>query len=60
MIVSFRDAGTERLAAGLRVIRFRVIEAAARRKLRQPDIAGPLEDLRIPAGAEDVEIADYH
>ena len=68
------------------------IEAVARRKLRQLQIAGRLEDLRVPpgnrlktlkgeragqhsirvndqvrvcfrwtaAGAEDVEIADYH
>jgi toxin HigB-1 len=92
MIVSFRDAETERLAGGLRVLRFVAIEAVARRKLRQLEIASRLEDLRIPpgnrlealkgdragqhsirindrfrlcfrwapAGAEDVEIADYH
>lgn len=92
MIVSFRDADTERLAGGLRVMRFLAIESVARRKLRQLEIAGRLEDLRIPpgnrlealkggragqhsirindqfrvcfrwtpAGAEDVEITDYH
>jgi len=92
MIVSFKDADTERLAGGQRVKRFGKIESVARRKLRQLDIAGRLEDLRIPpgnrlealkgsrtgqhsirvndqyrvcfrwseAGAEDVEIVDYH
>jgi proteic killer suppression protein len=72
--------------------RFVSIEAVARRKLRQLQIAGRLEDLRVPpgnrlealkgerrgqhsirvndrfrvcfrwtlAGAEDVEIVDYH
>jgi proteic killer suppression protein len=92
MIVSFKDADTERLAHGHRVKRFVNIEAAARRKLRQLEIAGALDDLRVPpgnrlealrgdragqhsirvndqyrvcfrwtaAGAEDVEIVDYH
>jgi toxin HigB-1 len=92
MIVSFRDPDTEQLAGGLRVLRFLAIEVVARRKLRQLEIAGRLQDLRIPpgnrlealkgdragqhsirindqfrvcfrwtaAGAEDVEIADYH
>lgn len=92
MIVSFRCADTEALAAGQRVGRFVSIEAVARRKLRQLQIAGRLEDLRVPpgnrlealkgerrgqhsirvndrfrvcfrwtlAGAEDVEIVDYH
>ena len=50
MIVSFRDADTERLAGGLRVMRFLAIESVARRKLRQLEIAGRLEDLRIPPG----------
>jgi proteic killer suppression protein len=77
---------------GNRVKRFANIAAVARRKLRQLEIAGNLEDLRIPpgnrlkalkgnragqysirinqqwrvcfrwtdAGAEDVEIVDYH
>ncbi|HEX2609749.1 MAG TPA: type II toxin-antitoxin system RelE/ParE family toxin [Gemmatimonadales bacterium] len=72
--------------------RFESIETVARRKLRQLEIAGRLEDLRVPpgnrlealkgnragqysirvneqfrvcfrwtaAGAEDVEIVDYH
>ena len=74
------------------MLRFLAIEGVARRKLRQLEIAGRLEDLRIPpgnrlealrgdragqysirindqfrlcfrwtaAGAEDVEITDYH
>ena len=50
MIVSFRDADTEALAAGRRVSRFVNIEAVARRKLRQLEIAGRLEDLRVPPG----------
>lgn len=92
VIVSFRSADTEALAAGQRVRRFAGIEAVARRKLRQLEIAGRLGDLRVPpgnrlellkgnragqhsvrvndqfrvcfrwtpAGAEDVEIVDYH
>ena len=92
MIVSFKDADTEALADGWRVKRFVDIESVARRKLRQLQIAGRLEDLRVPpgnrlealkgdragqhsirindqyrvcfrwtaAGAEDVEIVDYH
>lgn len=92
MIVSFNDADTEVLAQGKRGRSFVNIEAVARRKLRQLQIAGRLDDLRIPpgnrlealtgdrqcqysirindqfrvcfrwssAGAEDVEIVDYH
>jgi proteic killer suppression protein len=92
MIVSFKDADTKALAGGRRVRRFVNFEAVARRKLRQLQIAGNLEDLRVPpgnrlealkgdragqhsirvndqyrvcfrwtaAGAEDVEIVDYH
>ncbi len=92
MIVSFKGADTEALAHGRRVRRFVNIESVARRKLRQLQIAGRLEDLRVPpgnrlealrgdragqhsirvndqfrvcfrwtaAGAEDVEIVDYH
>ena len=92
MIVSFKNAETEALASGQRVKRFANIESVARRKLRQLQIAGRLEDLRVPpgnrlealrgdlagrhsirvndqfrvcfrwtaAGAEDVEIVDYH
>ena len=93
MIVSFKCSDTKALASGRRVPRFVNIEAVARRKLRQLQIAGALEDLRVPpgnrlealrgdragqhnsirineqfrlcfrwtsAGAEDVEIVDYH
>jgi proteic killer suppression protein len=92
MIVSFKDGDTEKLAGGRRVKRLRSIETVARRKLRQLEIAGRLDDLRVPpgnrleplrgdragqhsirindryrvcfrwtaAGAEDVEIVDYH
>ena len=41
---------TEALARGIRVRRFQQIESVARRKLRQLQIAGRLEDLRIPPG----------
>jgi proteic killer suppression protein len=92
MIRSFRCAETESLSKGVRVRRFVNIEAVARRKLRQLEIAARLEDLRVPpgnrletlkgrrsgqysirvndqwrvcfrwsdAGADDVEIVDYH
>jgi len=92
VILTFKCADTEALANGRRVRRFVNIEAIARRKLRQLEIAGRLEDLRVPpgnrlealkgnragqysirvndqfrvcfrwtaAGAEDVEIVDYH
>ena len=50
LIVSFKSAETEALANGRRVRRFESIEAAARRKLRQLQIAGRLEDLRVPPG----------
>jgi proteic killer suppression protein len=92
MIVSFKDGDTDKLAGGRRVKRFVNIEAVARRKLRQLEIADRLADLRVPpgnrleqlrgdragqhgirindqyricfrwtaAGAEDVEIVDYH
>lgn len=92
MIQSFQCADTEALAKGDRVRRFINIADVARRKLRQIEIAGRLNDLRVPpgnrlealkgnragqhsirindqwrvcfrwteAGAEDVEIVDYH
>lgn len=50
MIVSFKDADTERLARGQRVKRFGSIALVARRKLRQLGIAGSLDDLRVPPG----------
>ena len=50
MIVSFRDSDTEALAGGRRVRRFASVESVARRKLRQLEIAGRLDDLRIPLG----------
>ena len=50
MIQSFQDADTESLARGRRVGRFASIESVARRKLRQLEIAGRLDDLRIPPG----------
>ena len=92
MIRSFKCADTEALSKGIRVRRFVNIAAVARRKLREIEIAGRLDDLRVPpgnrlevlkgnragqfsirindqwrvcfrwteAGAEDVEIVDYH
>ena len=50
MIKSFRCPDTESLAKGLRVKRFVNIKKVARRKLRQLEIAGRLEDLRVPPG----------
>jgi proteic killer suppression protein len=50
MIVSFKDGDTEKLAGGRRVKRFESVEAVARRKLRQLQIAGRLDDLRVPPG----------
>ena len=50
MIVSFKDKRTESIAAGSRVPEFQPFETVARRKLRQLEIAGCLQDLRIPPG----------
>ncbi len=48
--ISFRCRDTEALANGRRVRRFVNIESVARRKLRQLQIAGRLEDLQVPPG----------
>ena len=50
MIRSFKCADTEKLANGIRVRRFVNIETVARRKLRQLEIAGRLDDLKVPPG----------
>jgi proteic killer suppression protein len=50
MIKSFRCTLTESLAKGNRVRRFVDIMAVARRKLRQLEIAGRLDDLKVPPG----------
>jgi toxin HigB-1 len=50
MILSFKCSDTQALAMGRRVKRFANIETVARRKLRQLEIAGRLDDLRIPPG----------
>jgi proteic killer suppression protein len=92
VIRSFRCDDTRSLARGERVRRFEGVARVARRKLRQLEIAGRLDDLRAPpgnrlealsgnrkgqhsirindqwricfrwtvAGADDVEIVDYH
>jgi toxin HigB-1 len=50
VIVSFRDSDTKAIANGTRVKKFASFESVARRKLRQLEIAGRLEDLRVPPG----------
>jgi addiction module HigA family antidote len=48
VIVSFADPETQALAEGIPVSTFSTFERVGRRKLRQLEIAGSLEDLRIP------------
>lgn len=50
MIKTFKCADTQALSRGKRVKRFANIAAVARRKLRQLEIAGRLDDLRVPPG----------
>jgi proteic killer suppression protein len=50
MIKSFKCADTEALSKGNHVGRFVNIAAVARRKLRQFEIAGRLDDLKVPPG----------
>ena len=50
VIKTFRCSDTEALSKGTPVKRFSNLTAVARRKLRQPEIAGRLEDLHIPPG----------
>ena len=50
MIKTFRCAETQALSTGEPVRRFANIEAVARRKLRQLEIAVRLDDLRVPPG----------
>ena len=50
MILSFKDKNTRKLADGIRVKEFISIERVALRKLRQLQIAGCLEDLKVPLG----------
>jgi toxin HigB-1 len=50
MIKSFKCKHTETLSKGDAVRKFAAIAKVARRKLRQIEIAGRLEDLRVPPG----------
>jgi toxin HigB-1 len=50
MIRSFKCKDTEALSRGKHVKRFISIARTARRKLRQLEIAGMLDDLRVPPG----------
>jgi len=50
VIISFGDKQSEALANGRKVPRFESFERIALRKLRQLEIAGRLEDLRVPPG----------
>lgn len=59
MIRTFADKSTELLARGQRVQRFVAFERVARRKLRQLEIAGDLQDLRIPPGNHLEKLSGY-
>lgn len=50
MIVNFVDKDTESIARGYRVKQFDSFARIAQRKLRQLEIAGSIQDLRIPPG----------
>lgn len=50
MIRSFKDDDAQTLSKGGSVKRFANIASVARRKLRQLEIAGRLNDLRVPPG----------
>lgn len=50
MIRSFKCADTKALAKGVSVKRFMNIAAVSRHKLRQLEIAGRIDDLRVPPG----------
>jgi toxin HigB-1 len=50
MIRSFKCKKTEALTQGNYVKQFSNISSVARRKIRQIEIAGMLEDLRVPPG----------
>jgi len=64
VIVSFKSSDTESLARGRRVRRLQAIETVARRKLRQLEIAGRLDDLRVlkgtRAGQHSIRINDQY
>ena len=50
MIKSFKCEYAEALSKGQRVRQFASMAKVARRKLRQLEIAGRLDDLRVPPG----------
>lgn len=50
MIANFADKDTESIARGYRVKQFDSFARIAQRKLRQLEIAGSIQDLRIPPG----------